>query len=703
MNIATAKPIDAIALQVQWTRLQSIADEGNLTIVRAALSPIVTESKDCSCVIVGATGDLIIGGGTIEFHYGAAAHSVRAVLATHGDSIADGDIFFGNDPYSGVAIHPSDVVIMKPVFVAGSLAAWVVNSAHMIDLGGMQFGSYSPTATDCFQESIKMPPVRLARCGVEQHDVWNILRNNIRLPDLVETDLRALMAGCHVAGHKLHQLIIATGGLAHFNAGVDQMNQIVTVELRQRLSTIEPGEYSYSGGTDWEPDYYPVPCVLTIGGEKLVFDFSGVASQVPHFINTRPYIVLSTLLPHIRNILARDLPLTQAVFDLVEITCPAGSLLNANKPAPIAFSNGDAAQTSAIVAVGCLQLALGASDRQPSDIYSYGELPFSAFSTWHFQGLDGQFDGCALTDGTTMGGPARASFDGIDGTQGALGEHGLLETVDVEIFESWYPLLIEERRVRPGAGGAGRSRAGAGSQTRFRPYGTDRITGTMLGQRQNLPSLGVFGGFPGDRTGIYIEHHDGVIEEISCVADGVILTPADTLILKVGNGGGVGDPLEREPSAVAADVAAFRLTEAEATQVYAVIVQDGSADVAQTMVARQAALRKRLADAQPAEKPMPADSIGSGESRPHFHGVVQRGNVTFSERSGAPLSRSPDPWTKGCPVLVACHSTRLGRDGVFRAYLDPLTGHVLYAEDVLEGSDVTVKVRPGRWIASAQA
>ena len=60
-------------------------------------------------------------------------------------------------------------------------------------------GSWAPAATECYQEAIRFPPVRLFRAGVEEADVFAILRNNVRLSALVEMDLRALVAGCHVA------------------------------------------------------------------------------------------------------------------------------------------------------------------------------------------------------------------------------------------------------------------------------------------------------------------------------------------------------------------------------------------------------------------------------------------------------------------------------------------------------------------------
>ncbi len=696
----TKQPLDSVALGVMWTRLESIAEEGNLTIVRTSLSPIVTESKDSSCVIVNANGDLLVGGGLIEFHYGAAATSVRSVLQAFGSDINDGDVFFGNDTYAGVAIHPSDVVVMRPVFHDGVLAAWIVNSAHMVDLGGMVFGSYAPDATECYQESIRFPPVRLSAVGVEQRDVWAIIRNNIRLPDLIEADLRALSAGCFVAAQKLQELIRAGGGVAAFHRSANDMYDLVAREFGRRVRRIESGRYEYTTGTDWEPEYFPVPCRLTLENGRLVFDFEGSAPQAQHFFNTRPYVVAAVLVPHIRNILAHDLPLNQAIYDAVELRCPEGTIVNALKPSPNAFANGDAAHCAMNAGVGCLQLAIAASDDPPTEISSYGEMCYSVFSNWSFS-RDGQIDGGAIIDGITMGGPGRASADGVDGCQSALGLHNIIETIEVEVFESWYPILLEERRVRPDVGGAGRRRGGAGLYSRFRPYGVERITGTILGQSQNRPALGMSGGMPGDRIGIEINRGDGLVEDISAHAVNVVLTPKDTVTFLVANGGGIGDPLDRDPQLVADDVAAHRLFAAQAAEVYGVVVDGGVVDAAATGNCRADILKNRLARAEPAAKPIPDTAIDQGKEHALYPGVVQRGGMAFSVRTGAPLARAPDHWTDGCPVMTTRQPTRLKYGASIKAYLDPRSGNTLYVDYVFDGASRTIGVWPDRWTRHA--
>jgi N-methylhydantoinase B len=177
---AAAETIDAVGLEILRSRLQAVAEEGAIAIERTAISTVITECRDYSCTLLDATGALMVAGGAVTHHFGVCRYAVQVTLETHGESIADGDVFFANDPYNGGGLHSQDVLVQMPVFADGRLIAWVVNSGHVMDMGGMVFGSWTPEATDCFQESLRLPPVRLFQAGVEQRDMWQVLRTNVR-------------------------------------------------------------------------------------------------------------------------------------------------------------------------------------------------------------------------------------------------------------------------------------------------------------------------------------------------------------------------------------------------------------------------------------------------------------------------------------------------------------------------------------------
>ncbi|HUA76793.1 MAG TPA: hydantoinase B/oxoprolinase family protein, partial [Acetobacteraceae bacterium] len=191
--------IDPIDLEVLRSRLEAVGEQACRTIEQTAVSPAITESKDFSVTLLDAEGGLIIGAGPVIYHYGAAAHAVRSTLARYGKAIHPGDVFLSNDPHNGGGLHPQDVMLQQPIYVGDRLVAWAGASAHLMDMGGMVIGSFAPDATECYQEAFRMPSVRLFRAGEEVSDVWDLLRTNIRMCELVEMDLRGLVAGAHHA------------------------------------------------------------------------------------------------------------------------------------------------------------------------------------------------------------------------------------------------------------------------------------------------------------------------------------------------------------------------------------------------------------------------------------------------------------------------------------------------------------------------
>ena len=708
--MATSDPtVDPITLEVLRTRLEAISDESAMTIERTAISPVVTESKDYSATLLDGAGNLISGGGRIEYHFGAAQHAVRSTIERHGATIAAGDVFLANDPHNGGGLHAQDVMVQQPVFVDGERVAWVVNSAHLMDMGGMVMGSWAPAATECFQEAIRFPPVRLFRAGVEEPDVWAIFRNNVRLSALVEMDLRGLVAGCHVAEEKLID-VIAGMGVAPFGQAVAALLDAGERELRRRIEGIADGSYSTVTWTEWGDELYAVPCTMTVEGDHLIFDFTGAAPQATHFFNSKPYIIEAELVADVCTFLAQDLPFSAGLFRPFDIRCPEGSILNSAPPAPVASAHMDAAFNAATVAAQCVMMALAASPDAPGRQYLSGPSGTSGLAT-HTWGctVDGAFDGWAMLDGCLPAPSAGHDRDGNDLFSFLVGRQGIVEFIDVEILESWYPLLVTEKKPRPGAFGAGEFRSGAGCQMSYQPYGTDALYGVMLGMREHLPLVGMAGGWPGATTRFNIHHRDGGVEAVDGHAVGVMVAEGDTFEFLCASGGGWGDPLGRDPDAVAADAALGRITPEEAAAIYGVVLEGagpvggGITVVAEATAARRAEiLRGRLERARPAARPV-ADSPPAGGSGEHAHplypGVAQEGRLARSRRSGAILAVAPDHWTDGCPVLEERRESG-GLTLLVEAYLDPVTGHALCVDVRPEGIERTFTTLPRRWVTA---
>lgn len=704
MNRKSDADFDAIALEVFRSRLQAVAEEGAVTIERTACSPTISESRDCSCSVLNAAGDLIAGGGAVAHHFGACSHAVRCTLALHGANISPGDVFIANDPHNGGGLHYMDVVVQRPIFHDGVLIAWVANSGHMIDVGGMTFGSWSPAATECFQEALRLPPVRLFRQGAEEQDIWAILRNNVRVPSLVEMDIRSLVAGCQVVHDKL-AAIAQTIGAERFTASVRSLRDIVSREFRRRISLLENGVYRLVTWTEWGDERYRVPCTLTILDEKLVFDFEGAAPQCKHFFNSKPHVIQSIVTSDVTDVFAHDLPLSAAMFDAIEVRCPPGTVVNSAPPAPTASAHFDVALNASMAAHQCLMMAVAISGAQaPGQHLLSGPVAPSCMGlhTWAYNTATGGQDGWLMIEGAMAGGSAGHDRDGYDLFSFMVARKAIIESVDIESFESRYPALVLEKRPRAGAEGAGRYRAGAGCQMSYRPHKTASWTGVMLGMRERLPLSGFAGGLPGANTRFTLHRANGQVEAVSGHADALTLRDDEWFEFHLGCGGGFGDPLERDADAVARDVRQSRISIAEAASVYGVVLDESAflPDCEATHACRKRMLKERLARAHPATIPLtghaPIVSPKRGQGRLLYPGVEHHAGIAYAVNSGAPLAVAPDAWTNGCPRLEAQQEGGV----VLCQYLDPITGTILIADARLDGEPCTIEARPQHWIDS---
>jgi N-methylhydantoinase B len=217
----------------------------------------------------------------------------------------------------------------------------------------------------------------------------------------------------------------------------------------------------------------------------------------------------------------------------------------------------------------------------------------------------------------------------------------------------------------------------------------------MFGMRRWLPLPGVAGGAPGATNQFLVHRAEGPVEQLDVNATGVVLQDGDWFEMRLPNGGGFGDPLDREPALVEADVAEGRFSPADAAHVYGVMVGDAAATARQRAQLRQARLARAQAPARPVGSAPPPDTA---TALPLFPGVVQCGPVAYAAESGAPLAVAPDHWTDGCPVLME----RLWDDGPgveYRTYLDPGSGRALHVEVVLDGAPRSFTVLPDRWTA----
>jgi N-methylhydantoinase B len=691
--------LDVITLELLRQRLDAVCEEGGRTIQQTAICPIVTESGDFSLTTLDASGRLLAGGGHIIEHFYSATNAVGAILRKFKERIVPGDVFIANDPHNGGGLHPQDVFICRPVYVGETRVAWTAASAHMIDSGGMAPGSFAPDAKECYAEALLLPPVHLIKAGVEQDGIWDIIRNNVRLREFVEMDMRGLIAGTHISALALTTIVEQMGTEA-FAAATLELCRGTHEELRRRILQLEDGTYQ---ATDWvefgASELYKLVCTLTVQDGSLCYDFTGSAAQTQHWHNSHDFIIRAGLGRDLAATIGQDLPFNQGLFDAFEVIAPKGTIVNATPPAPIGVGHLDVTYTATELAMRLLTMAMMVSPDADISSHMAGPGISSAYTSHLWSGPDRKNEPTAwvFVEGLAGGTSAAPGRDGEDFFTNLVGTKGYLEYPDIEVLESWYPMFVDYRRRSAVEGGAGYHRAGARMEMAYHLDGSPGVAGVTLGGRTRLPQAGTAGGYPGSTASFELLRDSSPPLSIPPSTSGLTLGPRDGFVFKPGSGGGWGDPLDRSYSAVVKDIERKFLSSAFARSLYGVVAGDEDA----TKALRTEMLANRLLQARPPRKPLPGDFRFNEQSasQPLYWGVCQQGRVAYCVRSRAALAVSPDDWTGGCPTIENVVPTAAGIRT--QGYLDPSTGYLL-AVDVLVGDvERGFTGAPRRWTLAA--
>src|SRR5437773_2161405 len=203
--------IDPILLEVLRNRLDAIADEMELTLLKSAASPIVKEGLDASAALFNTHGETIAQAAAIPIHLGALQFAAqRLVRAFPPERMRDGDAFLLNDPYDG-GTHLPDITLAVPVFADGRAVALACTMCHHQDVGGRTPGSVPTDATELYQEGVIIPPTQLFRAGTLDENLFALLTRNVRLPDVFTGDLMAQVAAGRLGGLRLREVFTAHG------------------------------------------------------------------------------------------------------------------------------------------------------------------------------------------------------------------------------------------------------------------------------------------------------------------------------------------------------------------------------------------------------------------------------------------------------------------------------------------------------------
>jgi N-methylhydantoinase B len=558
---------DLFTLEIIQEALIAAAEEMFVAFGRTSKSPVIYEVLDYACGITDHLGQLIAQAAGVPGFLGTLDLAAKQVLRdSHDRDIYPGDVFITNDPY-GNGTHLNDVTLIRPIFFAGSLIAFAVNKGHWSDVGGMHFGSWTSDSTEIYQEGLFFPTIKLYERGRAREDLIELIRHNVRIPEMTLGDMYAQEASLRVAARRVEELCAKYGLLAirRAIARILEAGEEVTRQALRRLphGTFEAEDAIDDDGVHDEP--IPVRVKVNITPREFIVDLRGSNPQVAGPINVSYPAALCMAKATFKAVTSPHAPANDGNFRALRLLTDPGSIFHPLPPAPIS-TYWEAGMYVADLIMKALAPHL--SDRLPAGHF----LSVCATILGGTDDRSGQ--PYAIVEPQAGGWGATERADGQSG-QFCVGDGETL-TMSNEVIEARYPIRVEQYALNVEVGvGAGKYRGGFGVIKDYRVLSKQAIFTASFG-RSKFPPWGLAGGKAGTGNCFWMIRRGGERERRRKVA-AARLEQGDLVRLATGGGGGYGNAFERDPEMVLEDMQNGLLTPEAARQTYGVVVlQQGS-------------------------------------------------------------------------------------------------------------------------------
>ena len=556
--------LDPILLEVLRNRLISIVDEQAAALMHASFTTVVREAGDLSAGVFDATGRMLAQAVTgTPGHINTMANCVHDhVVPRHPiATLEPGDTLITNDPWAASG-HLFDFTVVTPVFYRGRGVAWFASTCHATDVGGLTMGA---DARELFEEGLAVPLMKLFRGGEPNRDLLEIIRANVRVPDLVIGDLYAQQAGNVVGARKLTEML-EEYRLPDLEEVAPLILQRTEDAVRAAIREIPDGVYRSTVAIDGFDQPLAIRCALTVAGDTITVDYAGSSPQVERGINVVLNYTQAYSTYTIMAAVAPAIPSNAGAFRPLTITAPEGSILNCRRPAAVGARH--------LIGHFVSQPILGALGQAiPERVIADGSAGLWITMLEGKVGDRGEVFAYTFFSAGGMG--ARAHRDGLSATAFPSGITG----VPAEVIEAVAPILMHRRALRTDSGGAGRLRGGLGQEMELEVVTGHPALHSPMYDRTRFAARGFAGGGPG-AVGALTAGDGSALHPKRRYT----LQPGERVTLRLPGGGGYYPPVERAVEAVAEDVRQGYVSPAAAVAQYGVVIDPatGAVDAAAT-------------------------------------------------------------------------------------------------------------------------
>ncbi len=558
------KYVDQFTLDIVKDSLYAIGDEMFIAVARSSKSPVIYETLDFASGLTDASGNLLTQGNGVTGFIGLLTSIVKATLKKFGtrNEILPGDIFLVNDPYIGGGSHLSDVGIVMPIFFENNLVAFSANKAHWTEVGGKDPGSWGVDTTEIYQEGLQFSCIKLADQGKLNESVIDIIKSNVRYPDLSIGDMWAQISGLRTGEKRFVEICGKYGKdtvLAAINRLLDTSEEVSLKEIKK----LPKGEYyaeQFIDDDGLSNDPIKIKVKVTVTDNEFICDFTGSHKQVRGPINSTIYATNAAVRTMFLGVTNPSQDINDGVFRPLRIIAEEGSIFNAQRPAPISTYWESMSFASDLIWQALAPII--------PDRLTAGHLV--SVCGFNMSGIHPDTGEPYLNVAPNQGGWGAGK--GMDGqnAQFCIGD-GETFNIPAEVLETRYGFLVEEYRLRADGAGKGEFRGGSGVVKKYKYLNDNNFFTGTFGRSKYLP-WGLNGGAEGSGNSFRVIKADGTVDGPFGKYPRYPLNTGDSLEMTMATGGGYGNPFKRPVEKVVFDYKNEFITLEQAEEDYGVII-----------------------------------------------------------------------------------------------------------------------------------
>lgn len=462
-----------------------------------------------------------------------------------------GDLFLNNSPYHGNT-HHADYTYIAPVFHDGELMFFAVTKGHQADCGNSIPSTYHPTCKDLYEEgALDWPCIKIQKDYEDVHDIIQIARQRIRVPDMWYGDYLACVGSARTGEKRLEALCEEYGNYL-IKDFCDAYQEYGSKRIVEEIKQLPKGHYEYDIKCDAIEGVIPeidinIKCDVYPEQGDIEFDLTDNPDSMPCGLNMCEATTLASVVTGVLNTLSPDIPNNEGAMKHIKVKMREGCVVGKAKPpysSSLATTNlADRLVSGVQALMNQITTERGMAEGGAVQCPAVAVVSGKDFRKNYEPYVNQIF--CGMT-----GGPGVNGHDGWVTYQYPV-TGGAMNWNSTEVLEQQYPFKVVHEEILEDTVGAGKFDSAPSCKFILTPR-KEPVTCAYSCDGIDNPPKGACGGLDGHKSAAWkydLNKGEDSREDLPAFAEPVIKF-GEAIVSESSTGGGYGDPLERDPKLV---------------------------------------------------------------------------------------------------------------------------------------------------------